>query len=163
MTKLGDQDLSDFLERKKETLIRNIDEKYSRCLFSQESCSDYKNWDVFILASVLLLTLNDALSQKDIMYIERIKSARVNYAALAVQSLDTVDFLTDWIDLINCLNHLSINIAEDDKLQVEYLIERYKKKDEGGCDADEYLKQLRESGVDVKTLNDVYKGTFIFF
>jgi hypothetical protein len=163
MTKLGDQDLSDFLEGKKETLIRNIDEKYSRCLYSQESCSDYKTWDVYLLASILLLTFDNDLSQKEIMYIERIKSAMVNYAALAFRSLDAVDFLTNWTDLIICLKDLSSNIAEDDKLQIENLIERYKNKDEGGCDAEEYFKQLRESGVEVKTLNDIYNGTFIYF
>ncbi|XP_060603217.1 uncharacterized protein LOC132756226 [Ruditapes philippinarum] len=158
-TKLGDQDLSDFLESKKEMLIRNIDEKFIRCLYPQESCSDYKNWDVFLLASVLLLTCDDDLSQSDIMYVKRIKSARVNYAALALQCLDTDDFLTIWTDLITCLNHLSNNIAKDDKKQVEHLIERYKKKYEGGCDDEEYLKQLRESGDEVKTLNDVYNET----
>ncbi|XP_060607565.1 uncharacterized protein LOC132759753 isoform X2 [Ruditapes philippinarum] len=157
--KLGDKDLSEFLEKKKETLIRNIEEKFSSCLYPRKSCSDYNNWDVFLLASVLLLTFDDELSQNEIMYIGRIRSARVNYASLALQSLDTDAFLTSWTDLINCLNHLSINIAEDDKQQVEHLIERYKKKGEEGCDVEEYLKRLSESGVEVRTLNDVYNET----
>ncbi|XP_060571573.1 uncharacterized protein LOC132729769 [Ruditapes philippinarum] len=159
--KLGDQDLSEFLERKKESLIRNNDEKFYICLYAQESCSDYKNWDVFLLASVLLLTCDDDLSQDEIMYINRLKSDRVNYATLALQSLDPDDFLTMWIDLINCLYHLSNNIAKEDRQQVKKLIERYKKKDDAGSDAEEYLKQLRESGVEVKTLEDVYKETLV--
>ncbi|XP_060580534.1 uncharacterized protein LOC132737291 [Ruditapes philippinarum] len=157
--KLGDNDLLEFLEKKKETLTRNIEEKFTSCLFQQESCSDYKKWDVFLLASVLLFTFDDDLSQNEIMNIGLIKSARVNYAVLALQSLDADDFMMNWTDLIVCLKDLSRNIADDDKLQVENLIERYKKEDEGGCDAEEYFKQIRESGVEEKTLNDVYKET----
>ncbi|XP_060582317.1 uncharacterized protein LOC132738745 [Ruditapes philippinarum] len=157
--KLGDQDLSKFLEKKKGTLTRNIGEKFSSYLYPHESCSDYKNWDIFLLASVLLLTFDDDLSQKEIMCIGLIKSARVNYASLALQSLDADAFLISWTDLIICLKHLSFNIAEDDRQQVEHLIELYKKKGEAGCDVEEYFKQLRESGVEVKTLNDVYNET----
>ncbi|XP_060571575.1 uncharacterized protein LOC132729771 [Ruditapes philippinarum] len=157
--KLGDKDLSEFLEKKKEALTRNIEEKFFSCLFQQESCSDYKNWDVFLLASVLLFMFDDDQSQNEIMNIGLIKSVRVNYAVLALQSLDADDFMINWTDLIVCLKDLSRNIAEDERLKVGHLIERYKKKEEGGCDAEEYFKQIKESGVEVKTLNDVYNET----
>ncbi|XP_060561128.1 uncharacterized protein LOC132720911 [Ruditapes philippinarum] len=154
---LGEQDLLDFLERNKDDLIKNIEEKYLSCLYPQDANSvNHKTWDVLLLALVLLLMFDDGLSQKEIRNINLIKTARLNYADLALQSLDPDDFLTQWTDLINCLNQLSVNIAEDDKHKVECLIEHNKRKDNKGCNAEEYFKQLKESGVEVKTLTDVY-------
>ncbi|XP_053391801.1 uncharacterized protein LOC128554556 [Mercenaria mercenaria] len=53
-----------------------------------------------------------------------------------------------------------MNIAEEKKLEVWSLIERYKKKNDDG-DADEYLGQLRKSGMLVKTLRDIHEETVV--
>jgi hypothetical protein len=160
-TKLGDQNLWNVLERKKEMLTGNVEEKYYSFLNSQASCSDYGNWDVDLLAAVLLGVCNDDLTQEAIIHIKCIKSIRANLnsSAPALQSLDPDDFLSIWTDLLMCLIDFYKSIPEEDQRMVENLIELYKKKDKGGCDVEEYIKQLRELGVKF----NVNKGTLIYF
>ena len=160
---LGDQDLSVLLVQNQETLKINIENTYLSCIFSGEtSYLDHRTWDIYLSASVILLVFNEHITRVEFRNIELIKSARMNYADSALSSLDTDTFLTVWTDLINCLNHLSINIPEENRNQVEQLIEVYKKKDEEGCNVEEYFEQLKVSGIKVKTLNDIYNGRYLF-
>ncbi|XP_053381116.1 uncharacterized protein LOC128549058 isoform X2 [Mercenaria mercenaria] len=150
--------LNSLVSENREILQFNFDKEYQSFLFPSESNEiNYTSWDVGFLASVILLVFTD-INAGDIHNIEQIKHARLSYAEQAFICLDADKFLLIWTDLISSLKHLSMNIDEEKKLQVENFIDLYKKKSDGG-DADEYLDQLRKCGVPVKTLKDIYRET----
>lgn len=142
-------------ERKMETLSRgNLGDKCSSCLYSKGSCSDDKNWDVSLLADVLLFEYKDDLEDEVIENIKRIQRLRENYATLASQSLDNDEYISNWTDLTLSLNTLSEKIPKGDKQQIKNLIEYYKKKGKEGSGANDYIKQLRKFGVEDEVYNE---------
>ncbi|XP_053381135.1 uncharacterized protein LOC123559688 isoform X2 [Mercenaria mercenaria] len=152
--------LVSLISNNRKILESMVDSQYKSHLFPLEPGKmDHTKWDVGLLATLILHVFPN-ISLDESSKIELIKTSRLCYAENALRSLDADEFLSVLTDLISSLNFLSMNIAEGKKLEVWSLIERYKKKNDDG-DADEYLEQLRKSGMLVKTLKDIHQETVV--
>ncbi|XP_053386963.1 uncharacterized protein LOC128550922 [Mercenaria mercenaria] len=162
-TKCQQSDLRCKLDEKEDILREKIiDSEHLEILYPSTSDRlatplDFSVWDISLLTGVLLYAFECSGDLKEA--IDNLYNARMNYAEVAVKSLDPDDFVDYLSDLKYSISVAKNYLNSEEKSHINKILEESKKKAKEDGSFKIYMEELKSQGFQMKTFSDIHKET----